>query len=430
MAALAEAPAPAELGLRALFSLLQESDSEDDDERSLVERWCRVVDDMLELRGVRVKMSPRRQALGVFSEESGLTESESETGAVVWDSAVFLGRRLRLEEVRGRKCLELGAGCGLLGLICCRLGASEVLLTDRAHRLKALEENRRLDNGGENCRVLEVDWRRQNLDFFLHNGPFDLVLGADVIYDLPLIVPLVETLRKALVVKGKAMIAVDESIGKTASYEAFDLRCKYTFATVDVERKGRFRLWTLSRPLPTAIVVFGVCGAGKSTLASQVAKKLGAGFIDADDLHPPENRAKMARGQALTDDDRRGWLHACAKKLLEEVATASPSASPQIVVLACSALRQTYRQQIAEALRFRIRLVGLFLEASVDLVKARVQNRPGHFMPVTLVASQFAALEAPTPTEPAFGPGGILLRVDAASPTDDQIRALLDSGAL
>ena len=146
---------------------------------------------------------------------------------------------------------------------------------------------------------------------------------------------------------------------------------------------------------PAAVVVMGVSGCGKTTLALALAARLGRPFRDGDDLHPAENRAKMAAGRALGDADRAPWLQAIAT----EIAT-RPG-----VILACSALRRSYRDQIrsAGAVRF------LWLDAPFAVIAARVQARQGHFMPPALLQSQFDTLEPPGPDEDA-------LRLDARVP--------------
>ena len=135
----------------------------------------------------------------------------------------------------------------------------------------------------------------------------------------------------------------------------------------------------------TRVVVMGVSGCGKSSIGAAVARALGARFIDGDDLHPPENIAKMAAGIPLEDADRAPWL-----ARVGEVLTA-----PQTVV-ACSALKRRYRDQIrAQAAD----VVFLHLYGSRDVLMRRMAARPGHFMPVSLLDSQLAALEPPTPDE-------------------------------
>lgn len=148
----------------------------------------------------------------------------------------------------------------------------------------------------------------------------------------------------------------------------------------------------------------GVSGCGKSTLAAALASAIRARFCDADDLHPAENIAKMARGEALTDADRGPWLQSCGAALRAE---------PK-VVLACSALRRAYRDQLRAAvpdLRF------VHLAAPQAVLAARLVQRQGHFMPQSLLASQYAVLEVPTADE--------ALELDAMAPLDQLLDAVL-----
>jgi len=141
----------------------------------------------------------------------------------------------------------------------------------------------------------------------------------------------------------------------------------------------------------------GVSGAGKSTVGGLVAGRLGLPFRDADEFHPPANVAKMSAGQPLTDADRWPWLGAIGAHLVAH--------RGQGCVVTCSALKRAYRDRLRAAapeLRF------VFLHGEVALVAARQAARQGHFMPASLVASQFATLEPPAPEE-----GAIHLDVDA-----------------
>ena len=133
-------------------------------------------------------------------------------------------------------------------------------------------------------------------------------------------------------------------------------------------------------------VVMGVSGCGKSSVASMLASRTGGFFLDADDFHPSENKAKMAAAIPLTDDDRWPWLDALNGELKTHAATGRP------VFLACSALRQAYRDRLSAglpALRF------IYLKGSKELIRQRMQGRENHFMPSALLESQFATLEEP-----------------------------------
>jgi gluconokinase len=132
-----------------------------------------------------------------------------------------------------------------------------------------------------------------------------------------------------------------------------------------------------------AIVVMGVSGSGKTTLGVRLAQALGAEFVDGDDLHTDAARAKMKAGRALTDEDRWPWLDRIGAKLAEGERT----------VVACSALRRAYRDRLRAAAGPKLRFV--YLEATPEEMRARVASRVGHYMPASLVDSQFAALEPP-----------------------------------
>jgi gluconokinase len=136
------------------------------------------------------------------------------------------------------------------------------------------------------------------------------------------------------------------------------------------------------------LVLMGVTGAGKSTVGTLIAERLRLPFRDADDFHPPANIAKMSVGQPLTDEDRWPWLDAIGAFLAAHRGKGS--------VVTCSALKRAYRDRLRAAapeLRF------VFLHGDAALVAARQAARQGHFMPPSLIASQFATLEIPTPDE-------------------------------
>lgn len=140
----------------------------------------------------------------------------------------------------------------------------------------------------------------------------------------------------------------------------------------------------------SALLVMGVAGSGKSTIAALMAGRLGWTFRDADDFHPPENVAKMSAGVPLTDADREPWLAAIAAWIDEKRATGRKG------VVTCSALKRAYRDVLIGG-RDDVRLV--FLQGDRALVGARMAARRDHFMPTALLDSQFATLEAPTPDE-------------------------------
>ncbi len=163
---------------------------------------------------------------------------------------------------------------------------------------------------------------------------------------------------------------------------------------------------------PCALVVMGVSGSGKSTIAERLAARLDWRFADGDRFHPPANVAKMSAGQPLTDEDRWPWLQAIADEIDRL------SATGQRAVVACSALKRTYRDILVHG-RDDIRIV--FLNGAQDLIADRLAARKGHFMPPGLLASQFKTLEPPQP-----GERPITVSIDAPVETivDDIIRQL------
>ena len=143
-------------------------------------------------------------------------------------------------------------------------------------------------------------------------------------------------------------------------------------------------------------VVMGVAGCGKSAIAQRIALQLGLPLIEGDDFHPASNILKMQQGTALTDDDRAQWLHTLGSELARH---------PQGVVLTCSALKAAYRSCLRTAAP-QLRFVHLVITQAESL--RRVGNRPGHFYPPSLVASQFETLQ-----DPAGEYGVLTLAADA-----------------
>jgi gluconokinase len=139
---------------------------------------------------------------------------------------------------------------------------------------------------------------------------------------------------------------------------------------------------------PPLVVVMGVSGSGKSTVGAALAQRLRVPFADADDLHPPENIAKMTAGHALEDHDRVPWLEAVGEWLAAHEAEGG--------VIACSALKHAYRARLR---RQAPRIEILHLHGSSEVIARRQASRSGHFMPVTLLDSQLATLEPLTPEE-------------------------------
>lgn len=137
---------------------------------------------------------------------------------------------------------------------------------------------------------------------------------------------------------------------------------------------------------PRFYLIMGVAGCGKTTVGRALAARLGWAFFDADDYHPPENIAKMSAGIPLTDEDRAGWLARLHQLIMECLINDHPA------VLACSALKETYRQVLLEG-SSGVQVV--YLRADYDLCYRRLSGRSGHYMPVSLLASQFDTLEEP-----------------------------------
>ena len=141
---------------------------------------------------------------------------------------------------------------------------------------------------------------------------------------------------------------------------------------------------------PCALVVMGVSGSGKSTIADHLARRLGWRYEDGDRFHPPANVAKMSAGHPLTDEDRWPWLKAIADEI-DRLA-----ASGERAVIACSALKRAYRDILVHG-RDDVRIV--FLQGTQELIAQRLAARKGHFMPPGLLASQFKTLELPDTDE-------------------------------
>jgi gluconokinase len=129
------------------------------------------------------------------------------------------------------------------------------------------------------------------------------------------------------------------------------------------------------------IIVMGVSGCGKSTVGALLAQRLGVEFLDADEFHPPENVAKMASGAPLTDADRQPWLQRINAELRNR----------ENAVLACSALKESYRKVLAQDIDCRF----VHLRGSIELIRSRLGQRQHRYMPASLLESQFATLEAP-----------------------------------
>ena len=136
-----------------------------------------------------------------------------------------------------------------------------------------------------------------------------------------------------------------------------------------------------------AIIIMGVSGCGKSTVGGALAQELGSLFFDADDYHPPENVAKMSAGHPLNDEDRVPWLEILHDLINLHIRTGRP------MVLACSALKQQYRDQLLDG-NPGTKIV--YLQGTFELISGRMQAREGHYMRPDMLKSQFEALEEPT----------------------------------
>ena len=163
---------------------------------------------------------------------------------------------------------------------------------------------------------------------------------------------------------------------------------------------------------PCALIVMGVSGSGKSTIADKLAERLRWSYEDGDKFHPASNVAKMSAGQPLTDEDRWPWLQAIADEI-DRVC-----ASGRHVVIACSALKHTYRDILVHG-RHDVRIV--YLKGTPKLIGDRLAQRKGHFMPPGLLASQFKTLEPPDTSE-----NPVTVSIDASVETivDDIVHQL------
>ena len=154
------------------------------------------------------------------------------------------------------------------------------------------------------------------------------------------------------------------------------------------------------------IVIMGVSGSGKSSVGVALSERLGIPYLDGDTLHSPANIRKMQAGEALTDADRWPWLD----RVSQELASQAP------VIIGCSALRRAYRDRIRAGAGGPVCFVHL--AGSRALIAARMAARSGHFMPASLLDSQFAALEPPGPDEDA-------VTVDIDQPLDRLVSDIL-----
>lgn len=157
---------------------------------------------------------------------------------------------------------------------------------------------------------------------------------------------------------------------------------------------------------PGAIVIMGPSACGKSTLGGALAAQGGWPTIEGDDHHSPRNKAKMARGEPLTEDDRAPFLDSIGRAIRD-------AAHP--VVVSCSALRRAHRERLRRYLRD---ILFVWIDVPAGELERRMRHRPGHFMPPSLLDDQLATLEPPAPPER-------FVRIDGTLPTADQVQALL-----
>ncbi len=142
-----------------------------------------------------------------------------------------------------------------------------------------------------------------------------------------------------------------------------------------------------------AVIVMGVSGSGKTTVAELLADRLGWEFVEGDDFHPPANVAKMAGGTPLDDDDRRPWLATLGRHIADRLRAG------QSLVVTCSALKRSYRDALSAGADGE-RLVFLHVNADQEVIRGRMQARVDHFMPSDLLDSQVATLEPLADDEP------------------------------
>jgi gluconokinase len=173
---------------------------------------------------------------------------------------------------------------------------------------------------------------------------------------------------------------------------------------------------TLQSGDPIVVVLMGVSGSGKSTVGTLLAEQLGCSYFDADSFHSPEAIAKMKSGTPLDDRDRMPWLGRIAQKI--ELLVADDESG----VIGCSALKRRYRDILfgrdAGAGIPGDRTALVYLRGSYDLIRNRLATRQDHFMPASLLESQFAQLEEPTLSEQA-------IKVDIAPAPDAIVAAIL-----
>jgi gluconokinase len=157
------------------------------------------------------------------------------------------------------------------------------------------------------------------------------------------------------------------------------------------------------------LIVMGVAGTGKSTLAGLLAERLNWELQEGDDLHPPANVAKMSAGIPLDDDDRWPWLDAIAAWIKVKTKSGEPG------IVTCSALKKSYRDRLRGP-----NVIFVFINGPRAVIEARMASRKRHYMPLSLLESQLATLEPPTSDEN-------VLEVDLAAPPEEEAAAVLNA---
>lgn len=137
---------------------------------------------------------------------------------------------------------------------------------------------------------------------------------------------------------------------------------------------------------PSIIYVMGVAGSGKTTIGQKLSVATGIPFFDADDFHPPANKEKMKSGQPLNDEDRKGWLTSINELAKEQ-------SEKNGAIIACSALKEKYRTALSSGIKVPVHWV--LLQGSFEMIQERMKARKEHFMPASLLQSQFDTLETP-----------------------------------
>lgn len=164
-----------------------------------------------------------------------------------------------------------------------------------------------------------------------------------------------------------------------------------------------------SSPQPAHVIVMGVSGTGKSSVAEALARELGTRFVEGDALHPEANVRKMAAGTPLTDADRWPWLDLIVDAMRRETQVGGA------LVVTCSALKRSYRDVLADSGAVT---VFVHLSGSRELISSRLGGREGHFFPQALLDSQLDTLEPLQPDENGFS-------VDVAAPLDEELREIM-----